>query len=567
MIVKYINLANNGIQVRDIEKELIWHYIGGLGLATRLMDEISHNSKLKVYDPETPLIVSVGPLNATGFPSANRTLFYSLSPATNLVSMSLIGGSFGNTLAKTGTQNYVLQECAPGPSILVIDDDLITVVPRKDLWGLTVSQVRAALKTDYPSSKYVVIGPAGEKLIPYASIMGEEGHAAGRSGLGAIMGNKKLKAIVVKGSHHPEIFKNEEYRQFCRLLLRAVRENSYITNVVSPLGTINLVEPMNEAEGLPVLNHRYSTWDRAELLYGNRIKERYYSKNKSCSSCPVACRKIVKIDGHEYEGPEYESLWALGPENGISNYETITRANNLCNEMGLDTITTGVTIAMYQEYTGLKMNESLLLSLINKIGSGEDEGKLLSQATKKLEKVWGVNYGMHVKGLELPAYDPRRFPGMGLAYATSPRGGCHCRGFTVGEELATTEMQAEDIAEMVIRQQNLSCVRDSLITCIFVHGSINLEQHAKALEYTIGLPFTSGWLKMAGENIFNKQRELNVGRDVSMKEDTLPARLLSPINNIFNDSIDAYYRLRGWDIDDKQLKSAKIDININNGKR
>ena len=546
MIAKYINLANNKIQVRDIGRDIIWHSIGGLGLATSLMEEIPQH-EMAVLEKDVPLIITVGPLNGTGFPAANRTLFYSLSPATNLVSMSLIGGSFGNTLAKTGVLTYILMDSAPGPSILVIDDDKVTVVPRNDLWGLTVSQVRTALLIDYPSSKIVVIGPAGEKLIPYASIMGEDGHAAGRSGLGAVMGSKNIKAVVIKGTITPEILKNTDYRQLCRVQLKKIRGNSYLKNVVSPLGTINLVEAMNEAEGLPIKNHNSTTSADAALLYGNRIKEKYYYKSKSCPNCPVACRKIVKIDDREYEGPEYESLWSLGPENDIYDYETITKANTLCNEMGLDTITTGVTLAMYQEYTGENIDEARMLNIINAIGTGENEGQLLAKATMKLENIWNVDYGMHVKGLELPAYDPRRFPGMGLAYATSPRGGCHCRGFTVSEELSK-EMKAADIAEMVVRQQNMACIRDCLITCIFVHGSVSLADYAKALEYTVGLPFTSEWLISAGENIFKKQRELNRRRGFSFKDDTLPARLLSPIENIFKDSLNAYYRLRGCNV-------------------
>ncbi len=547
MRYKIVDLdTKGGAEERPLTREDQEQYIGGLGIAAKLMAELlpAHSAPL---DAEIPLIVSAGPLNGTGFPAANRVIFYSVSPATGLVSVSCMGGKFGDKLAQTGTPTYVLTGKASGPSILVIDEDEISVVPRPDLWGGMVTDVRATLEKEYRGGEVALIGPAGENLTVFASVRGDEGHAAGRAGLGAVMGSKNLKAIVVRGKRRPEISDETAFRAYLRSANKAVRENAYLTDVQGPMGTANLVQMMNEANGLPTANFRRSSFDQAPLLYASRIVPEFVAESTTCNCCPVQCRKHVSIDGQVYESPEYESIWAFGPQNEISDFAVITRANHLCNEYGMDTMSVGSLLGMVQEHAGRFASPDDLLEGIRSIATHSGDGELLAQGIRQVEQTWGVDYGMHSKGLELAAYDPRRVPGMGLAYATAQRGGCHCRAWTVGDEIFGPKLDAEGLAGLVIRYQNAACVRDSLIMCVFVDGTFGLPGYAPALTHATGIGYTAESLATIGERIFNLERLTNLGRGLTAADDTLPPRLLQAEHGqIFAASKEAYYRLRGW---------------------
>ena len=547
MITKVVNLSTGKVEPLPVSKETQLQYIGGLGLAAKLMRD-SYQPGWSPLHESSPLIVAVGPLNATAMPGANRVVFYGHSPLTGLMAGAWMGGRFGNALAQTGAVAYMLRNCAPEPSILVVDDNRVEVLPRPDLWGLTVSQARESLRTGFPGHQAAVIGPAGENRVPMACIRGDEGHTAGRCGLGAVLGSKNLKALVVRGTGRPPLAHREELATIVRNAVEALQGNEELVERQGRMGTAEVAEPVNEFRGWPTANHQRRYFETGDKLYGERILQEYVTRSTTCPHCPVRCRKHVTIDGVEMEAPEYESLWAFGPENVVDDYALIARANEMCNEYGLDTISAGNAIAFYREYQGGFDSPQSVLPLIGKIAERKDEGALLADGVLEAQEQLGVDFGMHVKGLELSAYDPRAFLGMALSYSTNNRGGCHCRAWTVRPEVFGTEFTSEQLAAMVQDRQDSGSVRDSLIVCVFLHATLGYKVYAPALRSVTGLDYSISSLKEAGERIFQLERLMNVGLGVSSDQDTLPQRILTGMDNPHKhvESKSLYYQLRHW---------------------
>jgi aldehyde:ferredoxin oxidoreductase len=528
------------------DSELLQAFLGGSGLAARLMAET--DLTLPPLDADLPLIVAVGPLTATGFPGANRTCFYGVSPLTGLMAGSWLGGEFGSSLARSGTLALMLLGQAPEPSIVVVHEDSVDVVPRPDLWGLTVSQTRAALQADYHDCRAAVIGPAGERLVPMANIRGDESHSAGRCGLGAVLGSKRVKAIVASGRARVPVADPEGLKAVSRQATQAIRDSSFLMDVQGPIGTTNLVAPVNEFHALPTGNHRERYFEAAAKIYGEQIAQDYVFKRTTCPYCSVRCRLHVRIDGKEMDAAEYETVWAFGADNRNDDYALIARANDLCNDLGLDTISTGNTVAFYREYTDTLHDPSNVLDLVRKIGYRQDEGEFLSRGTRRAAETLGVDYAMQVKGLELAAYDPRKLTGMAISYSTANRGGCHSRAWTVGDELTGQEFSAAELAKMVAQYHDAGCVRDSLITCTFLDGTIR-PYYAPALTAMLGRSYDDEELARIGERIYTLDRALNVRRGVTSAQDVLPRRLLEGLVSPekYREGMSIYYRLRDWD--------------------
>ena len=547
MITKVVDLSTGKVEPLPVSKETQLQYIGGLGLAAKLMRD-SYQPGWSPLHESSPLIVAVGPLNATAMPGANRVVFYGHSPLTGLMAGAWMGGRFGNALAQTGAVAYMLRNCAPEPSILVVDDNRVEVLPRPDLWGLTVSQARESLRTGFPGHQAAVIGPAGENRVPMACIRGDEGHTAGRCGLGAVLGSKNLKALVVRGTGRPSLAHREELATIVRNAVEALQGNEELVERQGRMGTAEVAEPVNEFRGWPTANHQRRYFETGDKLYGERILQEYVTRSTTCPHCPVRCRKHVTIDGVEMEAPEFESLWAFGPENVVDDYALIARANEMCNEYGLDTISAGNAIAFYREYQGGFDSPQSVLPLIGKIAERKDEGALLADGVLEAQEQLGVDFGMHVKGLELSAYDPRAFLGMALSYSTNNRGGCHCRAWTVRPEVFGTEFTPEQLAAMVQDRQDSGSVRDSLIVCVFLHATLGYKVYAPALRSVTGLDYSISSLKEAGERIFQLERLMNVGLGVSSDQDTLPQRILTGMDNPHKhvESKSLYYQLRHW---------------------
>ena len=567
MKIRTINLASGVVQTTDADDAVIRQYIGGLGLSLRLMCD--KDLSQPPLSPGLPLIIAVGCLTDTGFPGANRTSFYGVSPLTGLTAGSWMGGNFGVGLSRTGNIALILEGKANEPSIIVVDEDNIKIIPRPDLWGLKVSEARNLLLQNYPDSRNVVIGPAGERLVPMACIRGDEGHSAGRCGIGAILGSKNVKGIVVSGKARPILADPKRFKEICSEALKSVRESAFLMDIQGPIGTCNLVEPVNSFHAFPTGNHQERHFATAEKIYGERIAQDYLVKRTTCPHCAVRCRLHVKIDELEYDAPEYESVWSLGGENCVDDYSLIVKANDLCNELGVDTMSTGVAVAFYREYTNTLDDPSNILDLVQKIGYREDVGNTLAQGTRYAAKEFGVDYAMQVKGLELAAYDPRKFIGMAISYSTANRGGCHSRAWTVGDELSGHDFSAIELAEMVAKYHNAGCLRDSLIMCTFLDGTVR-SYYSAALTALLGHSFDDAELEKIGERIYTLEQLLNIRRGVNSSYDTLPKRLLDGLVDPkkYQDGMAAYYKIRDWNAQGSpsEEKINNLDLSFANKK-
>ncbi|MFC2031639.1 aldehyde ferredoxin oxidoreductase family protein, partial [Chloroflexota bacterium] len=510
-----------------------------------------------------PLVISVGCLTATGFPGANRVAFTGVSPLTGLMASSWLGGDFGTALARTRTLSLVLEGKAPEPSIVHVCEDGATVVPRPDLWGLTVSETRAALERDYPRLRAVVIGPAGERLVPMANVRGDESHSAGRCGLGAVLGSKNIKAIVAEGTARPPVADAEGLKAAAQEAREAIRDSEFLQETQGPISTPHLVKEVNDYHAFPTANHRERYFETAYKIHGERIAEELVFKRTTCPNCSVRCRLHVRIDGEELEAAEYETVWSFGADNLVDDYALIARANELCNDLGLDTISAGNTIAFYREYTDTMDDPSNILDLIRKIGYREDEGDILAQGTRVAAKHYGVDYAMQVKGLELAAYDPRKLTGMAVSYSTANRGGCHSRAWTVADEIDGPDFSGAELADLVAGYHNTGCVRDSLIICTFLAGSVS-PYYTRALAAVLGKEYTEDDLDQIGDRIYTLERQLNVRRGLDGSQDVLPKRLLEGMvrPEAYREGMERYYQLRHWDEQGRPLpeKLASLDL-------
>jgi len=558
--IRTVDLSTGASTHAAVEPAMQAAYLGGSGLAVRLLADAQMS--LPPLDPGLPLIVAVGSLTDTGFPGANRTCFCGVSPATGLTASSWMGGAFGTALARSGTLALVLEGRAPMPSLVVLDANEAEIVPRPDLWGLTVSQARAELRRDYPDAVFAVIGPAGERLVAMANIRGEESHSAGRCGLGAVLGSKNVKGIVVarvrQAATKPAVADEEALKSISRQATRALRENPFLMQEQGPLGTPSLVTPVNELHAFPTGNHGRRHFPTADRISGERIAKEYVFKRTTCPFCLVRCRLHVRVDAEELEAPEYETVWAFGGDNCVDDYPLIVRAADLCNDLGLDTISAGNTVAFYREYTDTLDDPSSILDLVRRIGYRQDEGDLLAQGTRAAARKLGVAYAMQVKGLELTAYDPRKMTGMAISYSTANRGGCHSRAWTAGDELSGQDFSAAQLATMVARYHDAGCVRDSLIVCTFLDPTLQ-PFYAPALSAVLGHVYTDQDLELIGERIYTLERFLNVRRGVNASLDTLPRRLLDGMlaPKKYKEGMAAYYKIRDWD-EDGRVRPEKL---------
>jgi len=561
--IRRLDLSTGKLAVRGVDPAMQREYLGGVGLAARLMAEA--DLSFPPLDARLPLIVSVGSLTATGFPGANRTCFYGVSPLTGLMAGSWLGGNFGVGLARSGTQALILEGKAAQPSIVIADEESVRVVARPDLWGLTVSEARAALEGEYPDCRLVVIGPAGERLVASANVRGDEGHAAGRCGMGAVLGSKNVKAILARGQARPPVAHPDALKAISREALHAIRESAFLQEIQGPLGTAHLVAPVNEFHALPTGNHRERYFATAERIYGERIVKDYVFKRTTCPNCPVRCRLHVRVDGEEMEAAEYETVWSFGADNLVDDYGLIVRANALCNDLGIDTISTGNTVAFYREYTDTLHDPSNILDLVRKIGYREGVGDILARGTRAAAEEFGVDYAMQVKGLELAAYDPRKLTGMAISYSTANRGGCHSRAWTVADELTGRDFSGTELAQMVANYHDAGSVRDSLIICTFLDGTLR-PFYAQALSAVLDVEYDDKRLALIGERIYTLDRALNVRRGVDASQDTLPRRILEGLVSPekYREGMAVYYELRDWDSEGhpRPEKLAALDLDF-----
>jgi aldehyde:ferredoxin oxidoreductase len=575
-----VNLTKGTYETQLLPGDLAKLFIGGRGLAGKMLaDEIP--AGIDPLSAENKMFFVTGPLTGTTAPTSGRYMVVTKSPLNNVISSSNSGGFWGAELKFAGYDMVVVEGKAEKPVYLYINDDLIELRPADKFWGMTSNEVTDALLNEVGDTKARVlnIGPAGERLSLIASVMNDRWRAAGRSGVGAVMGSKNLKAIVVRGTKKVEVAEPDRFKVAVTDCLKKIKENGVTGQGLPAFGTAVLVNIINESGMFPTNNFQQGVFPQAEQISGEALSEKYLTKKDPCFRCPIACGRYCSVDGDEGGGPEFETVWAFGADCGISDLKAIIRANKVCNELGLDTISTGATIAAAMELyergyiqpaelgdgPELKFgNVEAIVEWTRRMGYAEGLGAKLAWGSARLCEHYGApELSMTVKKLELPAYDPRGVMGHGINYATANRGACHVRGYMIAPEILGSpekldRFSIEGKGEWVKIFQDLTAFIDSLGICLFTSFPLGAVEYAELYSAATGINFSVEELLQAGDRIFNNERLFNLREGYSAKDDTLPKRFLEdPMPegpskghvHPLKEMLPKYYEVRGWDKD------------------
>ena len=589
-----VDLGRQHFHEKPLDTDAAQAFIGGRGLATKMIyDEV--NPKVDPLAGANKLILVTGPLTGTSAVCGGRFMAVTKGALTGAIACSNCGGNFGPELKFAGYDMIVLEGAAKKPVVIVIDDDQVEIRPAGKLWGKNVHETEDTLHAQLGGDfKCVSIGPAGERLVRFANIMNDKNRAAGRSGVGAVMGSKRVKAIAVRGSGGVSAADPKAFRAACLDSLEKLKAGEVTGGGLPKFGTAVLVNVINEHGLFPTRNFQQGQFEAAEQISGETIAEKILVRNRSCMACPIGCGRVTAIKDGKYasfgEGPEYETIWALGADCGVSDLAAATKANYICNELGFDTITAGGTIACAMELyekglitakqVGCKLNfgnGAALVDLMTKIGYRRGFGDVLAEGGARVAQKFGrPDLFMGVKKQEFPAYDARGAFGMGLQYATSNRGACHVRGYMIAPEILGNPVKMDPLtvkgkAEMNIAFQDTVAALDSSGTCLFVTFSIGAPELATMLKTATGFNYTVNKLLLAGERIWNLERLFNLRAGFTAKHDTLPKRFLRtpmpagpakgktvPLNKM----LPEYYRLRGWDPQGRPTKQKLAALGL-----
>ncbi|HSA24738.1 MAG TPA: aldehyde ferredoxin oxidoreductase family protein, partial [Myxococcota bacterium] len=423
-----VDLGTGAVRVRSFERDELERYLGGRGLGVRLLYDHT--------DPRMVLVFAVGPLTGSAAPQSNRFSVTTKSPLTGGLADSHCGGSFATKLKRAGYDALLIRGRSPRPVLLEIEDERVELKDAGHLWGQGTTQTQGALPNRFGKA---VIGPAGEHLVRFACIV-SDARVAGRGGVGAVMGSKQLKAIVVDGTHKLEPARPEAYKELQKSITKYLLAHPMTGGVLPELGTANLVMTTAGRNIIPTRNFQAGRDLRTPQLSGEKMRDELLAKREGCLHCPVRCGRLVKLQERVTKGPEFETIGLLGNNLGVFDMPDVVRLGELCDDLGLDTISMGNTLGFATELTerGLLSSElawgdvAAYRAAIERTALREGLGDELAEGTRRLAALHGgADYAIQVKGMELPAYDPRGCVGQGLEYATCNRGGCHIRGSTM----------------------------------------------------------------------------------------------------------------------------------------
>ncbi len=590
-----VDLTEGTIRIEDLDPEMASAYIGGKGFAARML----YDQLAKGCDPLSPdnlLIFSTGPLTGTLAPGNGRSVVATKSPATGYWLDANCGGFFGPELKMAGFDGVVIRGKARVPVILKIDDKEAEILETPDLWGLDPFTVEKKIRGQWGKEyRLASIGIAGEKGVLFASII-SEARAFGRGGAGAVMGSKNLKAVAVRGRQPITVFESKRFMRTCQEAFNEIAIHPDGGGGRQKYGTNFILSCMNESGIHPVRNFQKGLFEGASQVNEDNITA-YHVRHRACYGCPIYCSKISEVKEGKYkgsftEGPEYENVWSFGAQCENSDLGAIITAEYLSDFYGLDAISAGNVIGFAMECVDRSLlkesdvgfplrfgDDEGIIKALHRIGRQEGIGKLLGTGVKRMAKLLGAeDAAMHVKGLEMPAYDPRGSSGIALAYATSDRGACHLRSWPIGDELLSTEdridpFSTEFKAEYVKNQQDLFAVIDSSVLCLFTFFALSFRHIVRFLHATTGIePFASSMeVLKCGERVNNLVRLFNLREGLRSAEDTLPPRFLKeplkegPARGRVVDlapMLDEYYFVRGWDEDGvpKQEKLEELGL-------
>ena len=602
-----VNLTTGNIIIEPINEEVLKNYLGGRGINIKALYDTT-NKNTDPLGPDNPLIFGTGPLTGTIVPSSGRHNITARSPLTGILGDSNSGGFWGAELKQAGYDQIIITGKAERPVYLKIINEKVEICNAEPLWGKNVWETEKLIKEELGDNDVQIasIGQAGENLVKISGIMNNLSRAAGRTGMGAVMGSKKLKAVVVRGNQGIGVYDLKRFSESVEEMIKNIYSSPYY-EARSSYGTTMLVNLNNRLGNLPYRNSQGSYYRDAEKISGELLYEKHVTKRKACFSCPVHCSRYSKVKsgpfaGTQGEGPEYETLVSFGSGCDNSNLESILYLNNLCNQYGLDTISTGrvISFAMECYEKGLIKKENAndldlswgnyqsIIDLVEKISNHEQLAQIDKEMPQKLLKNLGSllaegvkkasqyipnsgHYALEIKGLEVAAQGVRGIKAMGLGWAVASRGADHLRAFPIAESL-WSEKDAEEAfgtkevanrfaykgkAKLVKWSEEFSAVTDCLEMCKIVAMPLKLSMtnFAKITSALTGIKFSEQDLFTIGERIVNLERIYNLKMGLNYKEDRVPDRFkLEPVpeGNSKGETLDVdkmlpeYYQLRGW---------------------
>jgi aldehyde:ferredoxin oxidoreductase len=607
-----VNLAAGTCTTEPLNMTWAHEYLGQRGLATKyLVSEV--DPKVDPFSPDNKLIFVTGPLTGTMAATAGRYSVVTKGPLTGAIACSNSGGYFGAELKFAGWDMVIVEGASSKPVYLLITDARAELVDASHLWGKTVWETEEQIKKAHqdPQMRVAAIGRAGENRVLYAAIVNDLHRAAGRSGVGAVMGSKNLKAVAVRGTRTDayRLADPEAFFAATEAGKQALKSNGVTGQGLPTYGTQVLMNVINELGALPTRNHQDVQFEGADAISGEEMHRKRPTDGKpnlvtngACFGCTIACGRISKMDPNHFSvkdkpayhgasgGVEYEAAWALGAANGVSDLEALTYANFLCNEDGFDPISFGATVGaamelyelgiLKQEDVGFALpfgSAEAMVTLAELTARGEGFGKEIGLGSKRLCAKYGrPDLSMTVKGLEFPAYDSRGLQGMGLAYATSNRGACHLRGYMVSPEVLGIPVKMEPQATegkpaMLKAFQDLTAVVDSSGLCLFTTFAWGLPDIQPQIQAACEGDWSPDRLMQVGERIWNLERQFNMDAGLTGKDDNLPPRLMNepaktgPQKGAVSklaEMLPEYYRVRGWTADGVPTKATRERLGV-----
>ena len=575
-----VNLLTEKIRRQTIDAKTTKEYVGGRGLGVRILyDELK--PKTDPLGPKNLLMFMVGPATGTAFPASGRFHVVTKSPLTGGIGDTDCGGNWGPELRFAGFEGIVFEGRAEEPVYLWVHDGKAELRSAEKYWGNGVWDTEDGIREELkePKAKMASIGPAGENLVLCAGIINDKHRAAGRTAAGAVMGSKNLKAVAVRGTGKPPVADPAGLREAVKKADKKLKENPVTGKGLPTFGTAVLVNIINEAGIFPTRNFQTGVFPTAKKTSGETIKETILIETKPCWGCPIACGRVTRVTASPYqvegEGPEYETDWSMGANCGIDDLNAITKAHNICDDMGMDPISYGNTVGCAMELYekgkipkeklgGLELkfgNPQVIVELAWRTAHRHGFGDDIALGAKRLAEMYGApELAMHVKGLELPAYDPRGIQGHGLGYATANRGGCHLRAYMIAPEILglpekLDPFKTEGKPQFLKTFQDFWCVVDSLVVCKFLSFALSADDHKDLINPITGWNWTTEDLLKTGERIYNLERMFINREGFGRKDDTLPRRLLKdpmpegPAKGRvceLEKMLDEYYEVRGW---------------------
>lgn len=564
--ILYVDLASKKVDFREIPEPFYREYLGGSGAAAKIFLE-HYREELEAFSEDNPIIIMTGPMAGTPTPAVSRFTISSLSPLTGIWGESNCGGFFAAKLKFAGLDGIVITGKSEKPVYLFVSSNLAELRDASKFWGLDTYESENILKAENGNeSEVITIGPAGENLVPFASVVNRKGHLAGRTGMGAVFGSKLLKAVVAKGSEPVEIFRKVEYSSYLKEIHQYYRENPLMA-ALKDSGSNSSYDLSLQTGDLPIRNWSFGDWPEGELLGPAYYKEKILKGIETCYACPVACKRVVEVRDGPFKtergpGPEYETVAEFGAMLQIPDLEFIAHVNSIANRMGFDTITAGSTIAflmdMYENglidkdfLQGVDLrfgNKEAVLEVVKNLPLKKGIGELVSLGSQEIAKIVGIkaqDFLTTIKGLEAPMHDPRANFALALGFGLAVRGGCHVSslvfpvsfGFMYLPEIAEFvdfgNPFSEDLKpQMVVKAENFGMFfNHSAIWCIFGGSALNATQAVELFNLVTGFDYSLEDLMKKGEKIWYIKRGIGNLFGVQAKDDRLPKKLKTPLAN------------------------------------